>query len=134
MGNIADINKPDPLRFGEGKEGAVIRQILDTKVGGVTLDLSDFKGPAIYAGSIVYREKSTGKYKLKNYKSTDPQPSASDIEYVGLVISTSDNGHPNVGVLTRGKVNPICMPYDGINEEMITSFATAFPHIIFEAD
>ena len=134
MGNYADINRPEQVYFGMGKDGTAIRNIIDTKVGGAVLDLSDFAPNAVMSGHLIIHNATTGKFKpMPVNTETGAYGSLPEgYAYFGVNISTFDKDHPFAGVLIRGTVNINAMPYNA--DSIAAAVKTALPHIIFITD
>lgn len=134
MGHYADINHPEQIGFGMGRDGAVIRQIIDTKVGGAVLDVSDYPKKAVMQGHIIIHNATTDVYKPmpidEATESFGTLPSG--FAYYGILISTIDTDHPFAGVMLRGTVNHKAMPFDV--DSIFPALKAALPNILFLAD
>lgn len=108
-----------------------ITNIIETKVGGATLDTTGFPDNVIESGHVVIYNPTTGVFKPMPITGT-PLAYGSlpeGFSYYGFVIATVLTKRPAVGILTRGRVNADAFKYK------ITSIAsalkTALPHITF---
>ncbi|WP_353159388.1 hypothetical protein [Myroides odoratus] len=112
MGVVASLNNKG-TSFDTGNDTIVVPKVLETVIGGRTLDTTDYKPEVIKAGSIVIKEDATGNHK----------PMPLDVEginygalpaghsYVGAVISSVATEKPFVGISIRGPVNEEASPY-----------------------
>lgn len=114
--------------FETGNDTIVVPLVLETVIGGRTLDTTDYAPESIKAGSVVIKEDSTENHK--------PMPLNSDAtayaalpaghSVVGVVISTVDTKKPFVGITIRGSVNEVASPYPPT-----TAIKNALPRINF---
>lgn len=112
MGVVASLNNEEEI-FDTGNDTIVVPRVMETVIGGRTLDTTDYKQAVIKAGSIVIKEDATGNHK--------PMPLDTEgINYgvlpaghtiVGAVISTVSTKKPFVGISIRGSVNEAASPY-----------------------
>lgn len=131
MGNYVELND-DNVVLNSDRDSIVIRNIIETKVGGCALDVKDFTDSVIEAGHIVIFNPETGVYKPMPVDEGEYGTLPEGFEYYGFVIASVLKKLPAVGVMTRGSVNPECMKYKlGAIEEAVK---TALPHITFRAD
>ena len=133
MANSASLNSGKTELITEN-DNIRIRHVYETKVGGVTLDVTDFPDATIESGHLVIFNSTTGVYKPMPITGTPLAYGSlpSGFAYFGFVIATVLKSSPFVGVVTRGSVNPAAFKYP------ITSIAsavkTALPHITFVED
>lgn len=114
------------------RDNIIIRRALQTKAGGVTLDLTGFNDQVIYAGNPIISDDATGEHK----------PLANDgAAYVALPDGYTFEGVCNktvlandaiIGILTAGEVNHKAAhhKYDNI----IAPIRTALRAIKFQSD
>lgn len=127
--NLSD----EPIKLNTEWDGVRITNIIETKVGGATLDVTGFPDNVIESGHVVIYNPTTKVYKPMPLTTSggatvyDSLPSG--FEYFGFVIATVLKSRPAVGILTRGRVNADAFKYK------ITSIASALksalPHITF---
>ena len=111
-----------------------ITNILETKVGGVVLDTTDFPDSVIESGHVVIYNATTGVYKPMPITGTPKAYGSlpSNFAYFGFVIASTLTKTPAVSVLTRGRVNPAAFKYAITSIE--SALKTALPHITFVSE
>ena len=113
-------------------DGVVIPSCIETKTGGVTLDVSSWTENSIQAGTPIIYNSTTGIYK--------PMPVTDDkfgtlpegFEYFGILVATISKAMPFAGVMVRGTVNYAAMPYEAT--DILSALKTALPLIRFIND
>ncbi len=112
MGVVASLNN-QKQGFETGNDTIVVPRVLETVIGGRTLDTTDYKPEVIKAGSVVIKEDSTGNHKPMPVNASGDAYAAlpSGHSVVGVVISTVDTKKPFVGISIRGSVNEAASPY-----------------------
>ncbi|WCM42397.1 hypothetical protein MG290_01635 [Flavobacterium sp. CBA20B-1] len=112
MGVTASLNN-EKQGFDTGNDTIVIPRVMETVIGGRTLDTTGFTPEIIKAGTVVIKEDSTGDHKPMPLNSNADAYEAlpAGHSFVGVVISTVDAKKPFVGICVRGTVNEIASPY-----------------------
>lgn len=110
MGNLTQLNNTG-ISMGTGKDAVVIVNVVTTKPGGASLDVTGFAPTSIGAGHVVIKETATGLYKPLGITSGayDSLPLGHTFE--GVVIGTVATTKPMVGILYSGTVNKAASPY-----------------------
>lgn len=129
----ADITFPSGKEITTEKDGVVIPLIIDTKVGGATVDTTGYTRDMITAGHLVL-VNGEGEYKLmpvnEETKAYGSKPSG--YSYAGVVVATTRTKEPFVGILTRGRVNYKAADYK--MDSILSAVKSALPLIEFRAD
>lgn len=99
--------------FDAGNDTIVVPRVMETVIGGRTLDTTDYAPEIIKAGSVVIKEDSTGDHKPMpvNSGATAYAALPSGHSVVGVVISSVETKKPFVGICVRGTVNEEASPY-----------------------
>lgn len=129
IGNLA--NTASTLNT--SNDGIVIVEYISGKVGGATLDTTDWASDTIPAGHVVIQETSSGNYKPfpisgANYGALPAGHTISPFVTVATVLTAK----PFVGLMDRGTVNPNAQTY--VITSVLTAVKTAQPLIIYRAD
>lgn len=90
--------------YGDGADAIVITQVLADIPGGVSLDVTGYKGDVIRAGHVVVKD-AKGVYKPLAVTGDAYGAVAEGETPVGLVISSVSGEDARVGVMTMGQVN-----------------------------
>lgn len=90
--------------YGDGADAIVITQVLADIPGGVSLDVTGYKGDVIRSGHVVVKD-AKGVYKPLAVTGDTYGAVAEGETPVGLVISSVSGGDARVGVMTMGQVN-----------------------------
>ena len=90
--------------YGDGADAIVITQVLADIPGGVSLDVTGYKGDVIRAGHVVVKD-AKGVYKPLTVTGDSYGAVAEGETPVGLVISSVSREDARVGVMTMGQVN-----------------------------
>lgn len=90
--------------FGDGADAIVLTQVLADIPGGVSLDVTGYKGDTIRTGHVVVKTKE-GAYKPLNVTGEKYDAVADGETPVGLVISSVSKKDARVGVMTMGQAN-----------------------------
>ena len=127
MGVTASLND-EKKSFDTGNDTIVVPLVLETVIGGRTLDTTGYTPEVIKAGSVVIKEDATGNHKPMpvNSEATAYAALPANHSVVGVVISTVDTKKPFVGISIRGSVNEEASPYPPT-----TAIKTALPRINF---
>lgn len=112
MGVIASLNN-EKTAFDTSNDTIVVPLVLETVIGGRTLDTTDYKPEVIKAGSIVIKEDATGNHKPMPLDADGANYGAlpAGHSFVGVVISTVAKDKPFVGISRRGNTNEEASPY-----------------------
>lgn len=110
MGVVASLND-ETESFDTGNDTIAVPLVLETLVGGCTLDIDGFAPDVIKAGHVVIKDNTSENHK--------PMPVSGDAyatmpaghSYVGVVISSVRTKKPFVGVSLRGSANKVAAPY-----------------------
>lgn len=127
MGVTASLND-EKKSFDTGNDTIVVPLVLETVIGGRTLDTTGYTPETIKAGSVVIVEDATGNHKPMpvNSGATAYAALPSGHSEVGVVISTVDTKKPFVGISIRGNCNEVASPYPPT-----TAIKNALPRINF---
>lgn len=111
------------------RDSIVIAKVLETLVGGRSLDVTGFAPAVIKAGHVVIKETATGTFKPMPVDGSAyaALPVGHTIE--GVVIASTMTNRAMVGILVRGTVNEVASPYP-----VTAAMKTALPLIRFTQD
>lgn len=114
-------------------DGVVIVEYISGKVGGATLDTTDWASDTIPAGHVIIQETATGNLKPfpvsgANYGALPAGHTISAFVIVATILTKK----PFVGLMDRGTVNPTAQTY--VITSVLTAVKTAQPLIIYRAD
>lgn len=110
MGNLTSLNNSSNT-IDTGKDAVVIVNVLTTKPGGASLDVTGFAPTSIGAGHVVIKETATGLYKPMPVSGAAYDSLPSNHTYEGVVMATVLTAKPIVGILYAGTVNGAASPY-----------------------
>ena len=111
------------------RDSIVIVKVIETLIGGRSLDVTGFTPAVIKAGHVVIKETATGTFKPMpiNGAAYAALPVGHTIE--GVVIASTMTNRAMVGILVRGTVNEVASPYP-----VTAAIKTALPLIRFTQD
>ncbi len=111
------------------RDSIVIAKVLETLVGGRSLDVTGFTPAVIKAGHVVIKETATGTCKPMPVTGAAyaALPAGHTIE--GVVIASTMTNRAMVGIMVRGTVNEVASPYP-----VTAAMKTALPLIRFTQD
>lgn len=111
------------------RDSIVIAKVLETLVGGRSLDVTGFTPAVIKAGHVVIKETATGTCKPMPVTGTAyaALPAGHTIE--GVVMASTMTNRAMVGIMVRGTVNEVASPYP-----VTAAIKTALPLIRFTQD
>jgi hypothetical protein len=114
------------------KDSIVIVDNFQSIRGGRTLDVTGFTPAIINAGHVIIKETATGELKPMPISGSAFGALPTGHTYEGILINTIQTAKPMAGVLLRGTVNPLAMPYTVTS--ILTALKAALPLIDFRAD
>ena len=114
------------------KDSIVIVDNFQSIRGGFTLDVTGFAPLVIMAGHVIIEETSTGQLKPMPVSGSAFGALPTGHTYAGIQINTVLTSRPFAGILVRGTVNPLAMPYTATS--ILTALKAALPMIDFRAD
>ncbi|KAA6441463.1 hypothetical protein FEM33_01640 [Dyadobacter flavalbus] len=115
-------------------DSIVIVERVMQKIGGTTLDVTNFGPSIIKSGHVIIKETATGNYKPMPLATNDTVYGSlpAGHTYAGILTATILTKAPFASILEAGKVNIVAMPYPVA--PILTALKAALPLIIFTQD
>lgn len=132
MATVNLVNESDSIITGD--DNIVIVNVIESKRGGASLDVTGFVPTVIKAGHVIIEETSSGELKPMPLASGEAAYAALPVghTYHGILIASIPANRPMAGIMYRGTVNPVAAPYDFATIQ--AAVKTALPLIDFRAD
>lgn len=111
------------------RDSIVICKVLETTIGGRSLDVTGFAPAVIKAGHVVIKEAATGVRKPMPVTGSAYGDLPTGHTFEGVVMASTMTNRAMVGILVRGTVNEVASPYP-----VTAAMKTALPLIRFTQD
>jgi len=111
------------------RDSIVIAKVIETLIGGRSLDVTGFTPAVIKAGHVVIKETATGTFKPMPVDGSAYAALPADHTIEGVVIASTMTNRAMVGILVRGTVNEAASHYP-----VTAAIKAALPLIRFTQD